>query len=32
MKEEEVLKKLTGTGMFIFVRKNRKTYSFAKAD
>jgi ubiquinone/menaquinone biosynthesis C-methylase UbiE len=32
MKEEEVLTRLTGAGMFRFVRKGKKTYSFAKAD
>ncbi|MBN2060966.1 MAG: class I SAM-dependent methyltransferase [Deltaproteobacteria bacterium] len=32
MKEEEVLKRVTGSGIFKFVRKGRKTYSFAKAD
>lgn len=32
MKEEEVLTQVTGAGIFRFVRKGRKTYSFAKAD
>ena len=32
MKEEEVLTRLTGTGIFKLVRKGRKTYSFAKAN
>ncbi|MBN2384047.1 class I SAM-dependent methyltransferase [bacterium] len=32
MKEEEVLTRVTGAGIFKFVRKGRKTYSFAKAD
>jgi ubiquinone/menaquinone biosynthesis C-methylase UbiE len=31
MKEEEILTKVTGAGMFRFVKKGRKTYSFAKA-
>ncbi len=32
MKEEEVLTGVTGSGIFRFVRKGRKTYSFAKAN
>ncbi|MBN1665162.1 MAG: class I SAM-dependent methyltransferase [Deltaproteobacteria bacterium] len=32
MKEEEVLQQMTGAGIFKFVRKSRKTYSFTKAD
>jgi ubiquinone/menaquinone biosynthesis C-methylase UbiE len=32
MKEEEVLTRVTGSGIFRFVRKGRKTYSFAKVD
>jgi len=32
MKEEEVLTRVTGAGIFRFVRKGRKTSSFAKAD
>jgi ubiquinone/menaquinone biosynthesis C-methylase UbiE len=32
MKEEEILTRVTGAGMFRFVRKGKKTYSFAKAD
>ena len=32
MKEEEVLTQVTGAGIFRFVRKGRKTCSFAKAD
>lgn len=32
MKEEEVLAGVTGAGIFKFVRKAKKTYSFAKAD
>jgi ubiquinone/menaquinone biosynthesis C-methylase UbiE len=32
MKEEEVLKGVTDTGMFRSVRKGKKTYSFAKVD
>jgi ubiquinone/menaquinone biosynthesis C-methylase UbiE len=32
MKEEEVLSRVTGAGMFKFVRKGKKTYSFAKTD
>jgi ubiquinone/menaquinone biosynthesis C-methylase UbiE len=32
MKEEEVFTQVTGAGIFRFVRKGRKTYSFAKAD
>jgi ubiquinone/menaquinone biosynthesis C-methylase UbiE len=32
MKEEEVITGVTGTGMFRFVKKGKKTYSFAKAD
>ena len=31
MKEEDVLTRMAGTGMFRFVRKGRKTYSFTKA-
>lgn len=30
MKEEEILARVTGAGMFRFVRKGKKTYSFAK--
>lgn len=30
MKEEEVLKRMTGDGIFNFVRKGRKTYIFVK--
>jgi len=32
MKEEQVLARVTGSGMFKFVRKGKKTYSFTKAD
>ena len=32
MKEEEVLTRVTGAGIFRFVQKGRKTYSFAKAN
>jgi ubiquinone/menaquinone biosynthesis C-methylase UbiE len=32
MKEEEVLTRVTGAGTFKFVRKGRKTYSFAKTN
>jgi ubiquinone/menaquinone biosynthesis C-methylase UbiE len=32
MKEDEGLTRVTGNGMFRFVRKGKKTYSFAKAD
>lgn len=32
MKKEEVLARMTSAGIFRFVRKGRKTYSFAKAD
>ena len=32
MKEEEVIRQVTGTGTFRFVKKGKKTYSFAKAD
>ena len=32
MKEEQVLPRVTESGMFRFVRKGKKTYSFAKAD
>jgi 2-polyprenyl-3-methyl-5-hydroxy-6-metoxy-1,4-benzoquinol methylase len=32
MKEEQVLAGVTGTGMFRFVKKGKKTYRFAKAD
>lgn len=32
MKEEEVIKEVTDTGIFRFVRKGKKTYSFAKVD
>lgn len=32
MKEEEILARVTGAGMFRFVRNGKKTYSFAKAD
>ena len=32
MKEEQVLKRVTGDGIFRFVRRGRKTYSFAKAN
>ena len=32
MKEEQVLAQVTGAGMFRFVRKGEKTYTFAKAD
>ena len=32
MKEEEILTRVTGSGMFRFVRKGKRTYSFAKAD
>ena len=32
MKEEEILTRVTGAGMFRFVRKGKKTYSFAKVD
>ena len=32
MKEEQVLAGVTGAGMFKFVKKGKKTYSFAKAD
>lgn len=32
MKEEEVLTRMTGAGIFRFVRKGRKTYSFMKVD
>jgi len=31
MKEKDVLTRVTGVGMFKFVRKGKKTYSFAKA-
>lgn len=31
MKEKDVLTRVTGAGMFKFVRKGKKTYSFAKA-
>jgi ubiquinone/menaquinone biosynthesis C-methylase UbiE len=30
MKEKEVVTKVIGTGLFTFVRKGKKTYSFAK--
>jgi len=30
MNEKEVITKVTGAGMFRFVRKGNKTYSFAK--
>ena len=32
MKKEEVLNRVTGAGIFRFVRRGKKTYSFAKAD
>jgi len=32
MKKEEVLTRVTGAGMFRFIRKGKKTYSFAKTD
>lgn len=32
MKEEEVLRRVTDTGDFRFVKKGKKTYSFAKVD
>jgi len=32
MKEEQVLARMTEDGMFRFVKKGKKTYSFAKAD
>ena len=32
MKDEEVLKGVTGTGIFKLLRKGRKTHSFAKVD
>jgi ubiquinone/menaquinone biosynthesis C-methylase UbiE len=32
MKEKEILTRVTGAGMFRFVRKGKKTYSFTKAD
>jgi ubiquinone/menaquinone biosynthesis C-methylase UbiE len=32
MKQEEVLTRVTGAGMFRFIRKGKKTYSFAKID
>ncbi len=32
LKEDEGLTRVTGNGMFRFVRKGKKTYSFAKAD
>jgi ubiquinone/menaquinone biosynthesis C-methylase UbiE len=32
MKEEEILARVTGAGRFRFVKKGKKTYSFAKAD
>ena len=32
MQEEEVVTRVTGAGMFRFIRKGNKTYSFAKAD
>ncbi len=32
MKQEKVLTRMTGAGIFRFVRKGRKTYSFRKAD
>ena len=32
MKPEEVITRVTGGGMFRFVRKGKKTYSFAKTD
>ncbi len=32
MKKEEVLTRVTGAGLFRFVRKGRKTYSFAKSE
>ena len=32
MKEDEVLHRVTGAGIFRFVRNGKKTYSFAKAD
>jgi ubiquinone/menaquinone biosynthesis C-methylase UbiE len=32
MKEREILTRVTGAGMFQFVKKGKKTYSFAKAD
>lgn len=32
MKEEEVLRRVTDTGDFRFVRKGKKTFSFAKVD
>ena len=32
MKEEKVIKRLTGSGMFKLVKKGKKTFTFAKAD
>jgi ubiquinone/menaquinone biosynthesis C-methylase UbiE len=32
MKEEQVFKQMTGSGIFRLVRRGRKTYTFAKAD
>jgi ubiquinone/menaquinone biosynthesis C-methylase UbiE len=32
MKEEQVLARVTGAGIFRFVRKSKKTYTFAKTD
>ena len=32
MKEEEILARVTGSGMFRFIRKGKKTYSFARVD
>ena len=32
MKEEEVIRQLTDSGMFKFVKRGKKTFSFAKAD
>ena len=32
MKEEEVITRVTGAGMFRFVKRGKKTFSFAKAD
>jgi len=32
MKEKEVITRVTGANMFRFVKKGKKTYSFAKAD
>jgi ubiquinone/menaquinone biosynthesis C-methylase UbiE len=32
MKEEEIIARMTGGGMFRFIKRGRKTYSFAKVD